>query len=112
MELVRLPDPCSLLSLEAALRKGVHVLHFVGHGEYRKKEGKAVLFLADENNRVAEVDDAAIGGMLARQLMDAAMAPDDKLRLILYRAARPRSAARPTLSAGLRRGWWRAASRR
>ena len=82
IELVRLPDPCTLQALEAALRKGIHILHFVGHGHFLKDSGHAVLYLADDNNRVAPAKDSDISSMLARQLMDAVIAPDDKLRLI------------------------------
>ena len=82
VELSRLPDPCTLPARQAALRKGFHILHFVGHGQFLKDQGQAVLYLADENNSVALATDVAIGGMLARQLMDAGIAPDDKLRLV------------------------------
>jgi Uncharacterized protein conserved in bacteria len=82
IELVRLPDPCTLQALEAALRKGVHILHFVGHGHFQKASGQATLYLADDNNRVAPAKDSDISGMLTRQLMDAAIGLDDKLRLV------------------------------
>jgi hypothetical protein len=81
-ELVRLPDPCTLQAIEAALRKGVHILHFVGHGQFIKEKGQAVLYLPDEKNYVAPAKDADIGAMLGRQLMDAAVQSDDKLRLV------------------------------
>jgi hypothetical protein len=82
VELVRLAGACSLAAIESALRKGIHILHFVGHGRYLKDSGQSVLYLADENNRVVPAQDSAIASMLARQLMDAAIASDDKLRLV------------------------------
>ena len=43
--------PCTLAGLESELKKGYHVLHFIGHGSYTENEQKAVLYLADSDNR-------------------------------------------------------------
>ena len=45
VELVRVPAPCTLSALEAELRHGYHVLHFVGHGAYSDDQNGAVAFL-------------------------------------------------------------------
>ena len=82
IELTKLAEPCTLSALESALRKGIHILHFVGHGQYLKEKGEAILYLADQSNRVATVTDKQLNEMLARQLTDAAIAPDDQLRLV------------------------------
>jgi hypothetical protein len=80
IELVRLKDPCTLASIDAALRKGVHILHFIGHGRFH--DGTSVLFLCDpqDNDKVALIKDSEIGALLARHLADAQS--DDKLRLV------------------------------
>jgi hypothetical protein len=80
--LTLLPQPCTLAALEAALRNGYHVLHFVGHGSYSDRAGKAVLYMADAANQVALVSDAEFAAMLARQLADTGVGTDDKLRLV------------------------------
>jgi hypothetical protein len=82
VELAQLPQPCTLSALEAELRKGSHILHFVGHGSYNKKREQAVLFLADGQNQVELVHDADLAAMLARQLADTNLQRDDKLRLV------------------------------
>ena len=82
VELVRLPQPCTLAALEEELRKGFHILHLVAHGTYSEEAGLAALYLADADNQVAVVRDADFTGMLARQLADADLLRDDKLRLV------------------------------
>ena len=82
IELVRLPEPCTLRALEAALRRGVHVLCLVAHGHFFRETGESVLYLAKENNQVEIVKDSALSSMFARQLMDNAVSQDDKLRLV------------------------------
>lgn len=86
VELTLLPQPCTLPALEIALKDGFHVLHFIGHGAYGQKEGekegKAVLYLADEANQVALTTEEDLAGMLARQLADSGQRQDDKLRLV------------------------------
>lgn len=83
IELVRLPEPCTLTALEAALRKGVHILYLVAHGQFfQNPGGESVLYLAKVNNKVEVVKDSALSAMFARQLMDSAVSQDDKLRLV------------------------------
>jgi hypothetical protein len=65
VEIVPLPAPCTLEKLEDYLRHGYHVLHFLGHGAYldkeRQEEGQAVLYMADQNNKVAQVSKLSDG---------------------------------------------------
>lgn len=82
IELVQLPQPCTLPSLEEELRKGYHVLHLIAHGSFNHQSRKAALFLADEQNQVAVVGDAEFAEMLARQLADTDIRNEDKLRLV------------------------------
>jgi len=82
LQLELLPQPCTLSGLEEALKKGYHLLHFVGHGAYRSSDGHAVLYLADAQNQVALVYDQDIAAMLARLLGDTDTLQDDKLRLV------------------------------
>ncbi len=86
VQLTRFPPaaaaPCTLAGLEEELRKGYHVLHFIGHGAYSEKSGSAVLYMADEQGRVQLVPDADLAGMLARGLTNTAQRADDKLRLV------------------------------
>ncbi len=80
IELVKLEGPCTLAAMEAALRKGIHILHFVGHGRY--VDGTSVLYLCDAAGKASVVKDAEIAAMLGRQLIDAGANEDDKLRLV------------------------------
>jgi hypothetical protein len=82
VELVALPQPCTLPALEAELRQGYHVLHLVAHGAYDEAEGQAALFLSDGENQVELVHDADFAAMLARQLADVDVKSEDKLRLV------------------------------
>ena len=67
-----LPDPCTLSALEAELKRNAHhVLHLVAHGAFNQQKDQAVLFLADDANRVQRVSFAEFRNMLARQLQDA-----------------------------------------
>jgi len=80
IELVKLEGPCTLEAIDAALRKGIHILHFVGHGKYA--EGTSVLFLCDAQGKVQLAKDTDIAEMFGRQLVDAGAQADDKLRLV------------------------------
>jgi hypothetical protein len=91
VELIRMPQPCTLASLEEELRKGYHILHVVAHGTYSTKSGQAALYLADGENQVAAVDDASFADMLARQLADTDLLRDDKLRLVFLAACQTAS---------------------
>jgi hypothetical protein len=59
--------PITLARLEAALREGYHILHYVGHGAYHRRREQAVLFLQDEAGETELVADDALVHMLARQ---------------------------------------------
>ncbi len=85
VELTRLPAPCTLSALEAALRQGYHVLHLVSHGSFSTRTQQAALFLADEQDRVMLVTDHAFSEMLGHQVtdVDGAHAP---LRLVFLAA--------------------------
>jgi hypothetical protein len=78
IELVKLEGPCTLEAIDAALRRGIHILHFVGHGKY--VDGTSVLFLCNAQDKALAVKDIDIAAMLGRQLVDAQA--DDKLRLV------------------------------
>ena len=82
VELIQLPQPCTLPAIETALKAGIHILHFIGHGHYNEWTQTAALFLSDENRRVQPVTDSDFAGMLARQLADTDVHNDDKLRLV------------------------------
>lgn len=79
-------QPCTLEGLESELRKGYHLLHFIGHGKYSENEHRCVVYMADAENNVRLVYDEEFGGMLARQLNAAAVHNDDKLRLVFLAA--------------------------
>jgi hypothetical protein len=89
------PQPCTLAGLELELKKGYHVLHFIGHGAF--KEHKAVLFMTDSENRVKPEADSDIAAMLARQLADTEIFQHDKLRLVFLASCQ--SAARSSANA-------------
>ena len=67
VELTRLPQPCTLAALEAELKKGYHILHFIGHGGYNTDDSEAVLFMANDQNRVELVREVEFAAMLGRQ---------------------------------------------
>ncbi len=81
-ELTVLPQPCTLRTIEEAVKDGYHILHFVGHGRYSTKSGSAALFLAGDDNQLVLESDENVAAMLARQLADADARRDDKLRLV------------------------------
>lgn len=81
IQMVRMPGPCTLPALEAELAKGFHILHFIGHGAWQDETREAVLYLANADNRLVPVKEAAVGEMIARQLSGAAH-EDDRLRLV------------------------------
>ncbi len=76
------PAPLTLLKLQAELGKGYHVLHLICHGSYSPRTGEAAVFLADEEGQVRLVRDVELAEMLARQLANTEIKPDDKLRLV------------------------------
>ena len=82
VELTQVPQPCTLSAIEALLKDGHHILHFVGHGSYSQRRDQAQLYLADEENNVNLVSAEDFAAMLARQLADVDAQRDDKLRLV------------------------------
>ncbi len=81
IELTLLDQPCTLANIEAALKDGYHILHFIGHGAYNRRRNKAGLYLADDQNQVKLTMDEEFTEMLARQ-MAGDLDPEDRLRLI------------------------------
>ena len=82
VQLNLLPQPCTLAAIEAELRRGYHVLHFIGHGQYLPRQQLTRLVLenpADPEQPYVEGD--AIAEMLRRQLTGQS-SYDDKLRLV------------------------------
>ena len=67
VELTLLSQPCTLSALEATLRQGHHVLHFIGHGAYSDEEDRALLCMADNENKLAYIYDDEFATMLRRQ---------------------------------------------
>jgi hypothetical protein len=57
----------TLERIEAALRKGYHVLHFLGHGAFNAKRQQAALYLQDADGHAQRVLDDEWVSMLARQ---------------------------------------------
>jgi formylglycine-generating enzyme required for sulfatase activity len=81
VDIVRLPAPCTLARLERFLRKdSYHILHFLGHGSYDDQDGRAMLFMADAQNKVAPVYETDFAAMISRLLVDRDSSPG--LRLI------------------------------
>lgn len=84
VEIVRLPQPCTLTALNDELRNGYHILHLVAHGVYQEEEdgGHAYLLLCDGENRTLPAQDVAFGEMLARQMTEADERGASPLRLV------------------------------
>ncbi|MBN1876695.1 MAG: CHAT domain-containing protein [Anaerolineae bacterium] len=62
-----LDPPVTLARIEAALREGYHVLHYLGHGAFNQRRKQAALYLEDDAGKTQIVTDDALIGMLARQ---------------------------------------------
>ena len=80
VELIRIPQPCTLEAIDAALSNGAHVLHLIAHGAL-SRQGRAVILLANRNNQVRHVYADEHAGLLALHARDTAHNPD-ALRLI------------------------------
>jgi WD40 repeat protein len=76
VELTELTGPCTLPAIERVLRRGYHVLHFVGHGAYVESAG-AALFLVGAANQVQIARAEELAAMLARLV-----GPDNPLQLV------------------------------
>ncbi|RIK41756.1 MAG: hypothetical protein DCC55_10975 [Chloroflexi bacterium] len=74
--------PATFSALEAALKQGYHILHFVGHGAFDPQTGTALIVMANEQNEVEFIRDADFSAMLARLLAATDQRQDDKLRLV------------------------------
>jgi hypothetical protein len=62
-----LEAPVTLEKIEAALRQGYHVLHFLGHGAFNSKRQQAALYLQNAEGLAQRALDDEIVSMLARQ---------------------------------------------
>ncbi len=82
LDLTFLPQPCTLASIEEALRDGHHVLHFIGHGAFDRDSETAVLFLADAEGGLVEAPGEKVAAMLARRLAAPETHGENKLRLV------------------------------
>ncbi len=61
-----LATPATLDRLETELRKGYHILHFVGHGAFNARTQQAALYMQDATGNAQRVLDADFAGMLNR----------------------------------------------
>ncbi|HSD85073.1 MAG TPA: CHAT domain-containing protein, partial [Anaerolineae bacterium] len=66
VRLTFLTPPITLERLEAELRHGYHVLHFIGHGGFNVKEQQAALYFENADRIAQRVIDADFAGMLDR----------------------------------------------
>ena len=80
VELIRIPQPCTLEAIDAALSNGAHVLHLIAHGAL-SRQGRAVILLANRNNQVHHVYADEHASLLALHARDTASRPD-ALRLV------------------------------
>jgi hypothetical protein len=74
--------PCTLVALENELKKGYHILHFIGHGTVNQKDGTSALLMANFDNITRRVSENVFAEMLARLLSDTDTRSDQKLRLV------------------------------
>jgi CHAT domain len=64
--LTLLSEPVTPDRLEAELRQGYHILHFVGHGAFNTRSQQAALYLQDAAGNAQRVIDDDFAGMLNR----------------------------------------------
>ncbi len=62
-----LDPPVTLARFEDALRESYHVVHYVGHGMFSQRKGRAALVMEDDAGNVQLVQEQALRAMLARQ---------------------------------------------
>lgn len=67
LQLDFLDAPVTLARVEAALQKGYHILHYVGHGTFSARRQQAALYMQDDDGLTYVVREDAWTGMLARQ---------------------------------------------
>ena len=61
-----LSPPITFARLEAQLRNGYHVLHFIGHGGFNAQQQQAALYFENDDRTAQRVIDADFAGMLDR----------------------------------------------
>ena len=66
-----LEPPITLKRLEAELRKGYHIWHYLGHGAYSARRQQAALYLQDSAGQTHVTPDDDLAGMLHRLKKDA-----------------------------------------
>ena len=67
LQVTFMDPPITLERLEEELRKGYHILHYLGHGAFNAKRQQAALFLQDDAGNAQRALDDDIVSMLARQ---------------------------------------------
>jgi formylglycine-generating enzyme required for sulfatase activity len=82
VQLHLLPGPVTLEKLDAELRKGYHMLHFVGHGAYHANKALAVVYLRHENTQKDYVPAADFAAMIGRGIQDVKNLGKPFLRLV------------------------------
>ncbi|MCA9988501.1 MAG: CHAT domain-containing protein, partial [Anaerolineales bacterium] len=86
IELIPLPQPCTLTAIEAALRQGAHILHIVAHGRHTPASDQhpetSILYMADMEGKTEPVAADAFSAMLGHMLADNGWRHEEKLRLV------------------------------
>jgi len=82
IELVPLEGPCTLPALDAALRKNIHILHFVGHGTFDGKNAWLLLPHPTDPAKSAPASDVDLAALFGRLLKDASSDDEAKLRMV------------------------------
>ena len=67
LEVTFMDAPITLERIEEELRKGYHILHYLGHGAYNSKRQQAALYLQDADGHAKRALDDEIVAMVARQ---------------------------------------------
>ncbi|HKD09182.1 MAG TPA: CHAT domain-containing protein [Bryobacteraceae bacterium] len=83
LKLTRLEGACTLEALRLELKKGYHVLHFIGHGAWPDIRKPGFLYFAkyDSNKELRPVTAEEFAAMVRRQIDDAGQ-DEDRLRLV------------------------------
>lgn len=80
------PPYCTLSGLQDELAKGVHLLHFIGHGTYNQEKSQAALFMATAENEVSPVTQDDFVAMIRQHLLHGLASKADALHLIYLSA--------------------------
>jgi hypothetical protein len=67
LDITFMDAPITLERIEEELRKGYHILHYLGHGAYNSKRQQAALYLQDAEGHALRAIDDDIVAMVARQ---------------------------------------------